>query len=267
MSSVRFACPACGATHSMPPGSEGRKGACARCHQRLLIPGSPKPIARTVLARELSPKESPLPPTTLHVPPPEQPVETPRGRRSFRLMVVGVASAIALVALMAACAGVVVSLMPKKVADAIAPQPGQKAEKRDKPRGAEEELVATWVRRNVGDEVKFLKWGPHLRRKEVEDLLREAGVWEAVEKAKDREGADVFDQDVTVRVVFRAPGGPAEYDWIVPVKGKLILAEIVKGPDGAPHGVPNLTNRKGENWKTYFRQEMAKAFPGIKDGE
>ncbi len=266
MSSVRFQCPSCGAVHTMPDSAQGQKGSCGRCHQRLLVPGSPKPIARTVLARELPPKETPslLPPTTLHTTP-EVPVAPP-SRRSFRLTVVGSLCAIALGVMGLACLGVVVTVMPKKAATLVEKGALTVPEDRPEPQGDAEKIVAAWVKKNSPDDgnVEFLRWGPHLRRDEVRAWLKEAGM---AANADNTDPAGWTHADVVVRVCYRhfGPKRPGwderrieTRDWLIPVGGRPSAVVSIQLGDPNVHFL--LANENGDNWKRVCRKKtMAEA--------
>jgi hypothetical protein len=112
-----------------------------------------------------------------------------------------------------------------------------------------------------------------MRRQELLDLLREGGLEKEVAQAEREEGDKI--PDVLVRVVFRRPGqadpfawfgtdpgkevvpGFVEHDWVVPVRGKLVLAV-------APWTTAFLRNEDGDEWKQAIRKKLAKVFPAIR---
>jgi hypothetical protein len=147
---------------------------------------------------------------------------------------------------------------------------GQVVEHRSHTRTSEEELVKRFILNNAGEkanQVKFLSWGPHMYKGELQGLLDEAGL--DLLARHNAQVADLFKElDAIVRVRYELPGPPAEwnlFDAWNPMTGGGIhdtLFLVVGGKLVVRAG--DLTaGLSGDNWKKELRKELSKIFPAV----
>jgi hypothetical protein len=146
---------------------------------------------------------------------------------------------------------------------------GQVPENRPFARTSEEELVKRFILNNANkdaDKVKFLTWGPHMYKAELQGLAEEAGL--SLLARHQPEAAKMLQElDAIIRVRYRGPLVPlgpfggfnrselAEYDGLyMVIGGKLVV------PMGIEKGIDE---KRMDDWKKKVRQELSKMFPGV----
>jgi hypothetical protein len=162
------------------------------------------------------------------------------------------------------------------------PPPGVSAESRSHTRTPAEELVKRFVLNNAEEpgRVRFVKWGPHMSKRELEELVQEAGLdevlrVEAVQAELKRYGKFGEMPDWVIRVFYREPVtayGPdgkrkagaelADVDRLFLVYGKIVIPIADSRPTWGALGGAKI----GDDWKKNLRKELAKVFPGIDPG-
>jgi hypothetical protein len=133
-------------------------------------------------------------------------------------------------------------------------------------------LVKRFILNNIGDnanQVKFLTWGPHMYKDELQGLLDEAGM--GLLARHNPQVAELFKElDAIIRVRYQVPGPPSGggiFEWanqgppsgggvhdtlFIVVGGKLVFTagELPAGSEG-------------DNWKKELRKELSKIFPAV----
>lgn len=151
--------------------------------------------------------------------------------------------------------------------------PGVSAEHRAHTRMEPEELVRRFILNNSyghAPRIQFAVWGPHFTEAELKQLVKEATGTAALPFG-DKPGPQIL-----VRVVYRAP-----QSFHGPVVPPIFFPSTNTTPPPAPPAdeplvdrdeiflvvgklvQPNTLNTSGDQWKTGFRQNLARLFPGI----
>ncbi len=134
---------------------------------------------------------------------------------------------------------------------------GEKVEVRDKPQGEAEKLVADFLMRYAEkpEDLRFLRWGPHLTRNDGRALYEKAGRLDLFEREQPPDpDAGVTPADVVVRLVYRASVRDLlsgefetrELDLFFGVRGKEVHL-------GKP-------NHDGDEWKETWRKRTLARF-------
>jgi hypothetical protein len=165
---------------------------------------------------------------------------------------------------------------------------GKVPEDRPAPRTDEEELVRRFIVNNSPDakRVRFLRWGPHMSRRECLEMAKEAGLDELVGPQEKLALTLALKERLApfhgfYRVRFRGPEGSpfvpeavpllgprdgpephskggatprkdVDHDWLFAVYAKLVIPVQ-----------PFETVEEGDNWKKTARKNFSKMLPGI----